>query len=206
MKALIAMPSIKKTTIIRTILLSACIASLGYLSWNSVRIYRESSPPQEPVVQSDQLDNNQPLQGVTVAQAATVKTTDINTLQVASMKVDSRVWEGKTKTALNNGLWRIPGSSTPDKGGNTVIAAHRWKWLPASKKSFYDIDKVKVGDAITMQWAGKTYNYKVSKITTVTPDKVDILKNSEKSKLTLFSCAPLFSTKYRLVVEADLIT
>jgi LPXTG-site transpeptidase (sortase) family protein len=85
------------------------------------------------------------------------------------------------------------------------IAAHRWKWLPASKKSFYDIDKVKVDDVITMQWNGKTYSYKVSKISTVTPDKVDILQNSEKPKLTLFSCAPLFSSKYRLVVEADLM-
>lgn len=186
-------------------MLSACVMSLGYLFWNSVRIYQEYAQSVDSTTQTAEATDDQPLQGVTVAQAATAKTNQINTLQVASMRVDSRIWEGATTATLSNGLWRIPGSSTPDKGGNTVIAAHRWKWLPASKKSFYDIDKVKVDDVITMQWNGKTYSYKVSKISTVTPDKVDILQNSEKPKLTLFSCAPLFSSKYRLVVEADLM-
>jgi len=193
--------------IIRSIILTACIISLGYLSWAGVHYYQES----QAIIATDQdvildEDPDQPLQVVKVAAAATVKPNQLNTIQVAAMKVDSQVWEGKGIGTLNKGLWRIPGSSTPDKGGNTVIAAHRWKWLPASKKSFYDIDKVKLGDVITMNWENKTYSYKVSKISTVTPDKVDILQNSDQPKLTLFSCAPLFSTKYRLVVEAELMT
>ncbi|MFH0874063.1 MAG: class E sortase [Candidatus Komeilibacteria bacterium] len=199
-----------RKTLIRVILLAAFVASFGYLSWTSVRIYSQSLPTAETADQATSTDTDQPLQGTNIAQAATAKSevaaNQINTLQVAAMKVDSRIWEGAGTATLNKGLWRIPGSSTPDKGGNTVIAAHRWKWLPTSKKSFYDIDKVKVGDQISLQWAGKDYQYKVSKISTVTPDKVDILKNSDQPKLTLFSCTPLFSSKYRLIVEADLIT
>jgi sortase (surface protein transpeptidase) len=101
--------------------------SLGYLFWNSVRIYQEYAQSVDSTTQTAKATDDQPLQGVTVAQAATAKTNQINTLQVASMRVDSRIWEGATTATLSNGLWRIPGSSTPDKGGNTVIAAHRWK-------------------------------------------------------------------------------
>jgi len=130
----------------------------------------------------------------------------INTLKVAAMRVNSAVLEGKTSGTLNKGLWHIPGTSTPDKGGNTVISAHRWKWGASSGKSFYDINKVSLGDQIELIWKGKLYVYKVSNIQTVTPDKIEILNNTAQPKLTLFSCAPLFSSKYRLVVEADLIS
>lgn len=130
----------------------------------------------------------------------------VNILKVSAMRVNSAVLEGKSSGTLDKGLWRIPGTSTPDKGGNTVISAHRWKWGPSSGKSFYDINKVSVGDQIELTWQGKLYVYKVSNIQTVTPDKVEILSNTAQPKLTLFSCAPLFSSKYRLVVEADLIS
>ena len=198
-----------KGTIVRVIVLAACAVSFGYLAWTSVKIYRQSMPPPESVSGAVSANADQPTQGIDVAQAAerkvAIAANQVNTLQVAAMKVDSRIWEGKGVATLNKGLWRIPGSSTPDKGGNTVIAAHRWKWLPNSKKSFYDIDKVKVDDPITVQWAGKEYRYRVFKISVVTPDKVDILKNSDKPKLTLFTCTPLFSSKYRIVVEAELL-
>ncbi len=141
---------------------------------------------------------------IPVAEAAS-KPKVANQIVVNSMKVDARIWEGKNSKTLNNGIWRIPGTSTPDKGGNMVLAAHRWKWLPTSKKSFYDIDKVKIGDEVSVTWEGKTYTYKVISTQVVTPDKVSILSNSKKPKLTLFSCTPLFSTKYRLVVEAELV-
>lgn len=136
---------------------------------------------------------------------ATVKQAPVvNRLTVPKMKVDSAIYEGKSTKTLNQGLWRIPGSSTPDKGGNTVIAAHRWKWLPSSKKSFYDIEKMVIGDEITMQWQGQEYRYKVVSTEYVKPSEVRILANTAESKLTLFSCAPLFSTKYRFVVHAEL--
>ena len=131
---------------------------------------------------------------------------DVNRLVVSKMNVDSVILEGKTTKILNQGLWRIPGTSTPDRGGNTVIAAHRWKWLPFSRKSFYDIEKVVRGDAISVQWQGREYAYKVVSAEYVKPDEVSILANTKEPQLTLFSCAPLFSTKYRYVVRAQLVS
>ncbi len=155
-----------------------------------------------------------PNQGASVQVAAVKKTTTtkpkaavkpVNRLVVKSMNVDTPILEGKSGSTLNKGIWHLPGTANPDQIGNVVIAAHRWKWLPTSKKSFYDIDKMKVGDPIELTWNGKVYHYKVTNIKTVTPDKIEVLQNTGVAKLTLFSCAPLFSSKYRLVVEAALL-
>ncbi|MFH0873648.1 MAG: class E sortase [Candidatus Komeilibacteria bacterium] len=161
------------------------------------------APSQEVTVQRDD--------SAGLIRIAAVKSVNIqpviaaNSLVVPKMKVNSKILEGKTTKTLNQGLWRIPGTSTPDKGGNMVIAAHRWKWLPSSQKSFYDIEKVTVGDQITVTWQGKEYYYQVVKTSYVKPNEVSILANTSEPRLTLFSCAPLFSTKYRYVVQATLV-
>ncbi len=149
---------------------------------------------------------------VPVVQAATVKKVIVptkppvkqvtNTLVVSRMGVNSAVLEGKSEKTLNKGLWHVPGTSTPAKGGNTVISAHRYMWRPPSTKTFWDIDKMKVGDPISLTWEGKEYHYAVAKVSIVKPSKVDILANTKTPKLTLFSCTPKFTSKNRIVVEA----
>ena len=131
-----------------------------------------------------------------------VVTTTHNKIIIPRMRVNTTILEGSTESVLNKGLWRIPGTSNPAVGGNMVIAGHRYKWLPPSNKTFWDIDKLKVGDMIEVNWEGKRYLYRVSTISIVTPDRVDILNNTAESKLTLFTCTPKFSSKYRYVVEA----
>jgi LPXTG-site transpeptidase (sortase) family protein len=75
-------------------------------------------------------------------------------------------------------------------------------WRPPSTKTFWDIDKMKVGDEISLTWDNKLYTYKVAKTYIVNPNRVDILANTKVPKLTLFSCTPKFTSKKRLVVEA----
>ncbi len=145
------------------------------------------------------------VQVATVKSVSDKKVTVTNRLVVPKMKVDGTVLEGKSTKTLNQGLWHIPGTSTPDKGGNMVIAAHRWMLLPQSGKSFYDIENVKAGDEISLTWNGKDYKYKVGSTEYVKPTAVSILQNTPDTQLTLFSCAPLFSTKYRYVVHAQLL-
>ena len=202
-------------------LLLVAIVSAGYLSIDFVSSYRQQlveakSQVAAPAVDEKLGQTEELLQeinfDVTEATGEQAETPDaptavaqVNRMRVSTMSVDAVINEGPTVKTLDKGIWHLPGTSTPDKGGNTVLAAHRWKWGPASGKSFYDIDKVKEGDIITMSWNGKDYRYRVTKISTVNPDQVEILNNSFEAKLTLFSCAPLFSSKYRIVVEAGLV-
>ncbi len=104
---------------------------------------------------------------------------------------------------LSRGAWLIPETSTPDKGGNTVISGHRFKYLPPNNLTFYLFHKLVVGDDIFVIWHEKNYHYKITQIKRVPATEVSILNHTKKTILTLFTCDPIYSTKNRLVVIAE---
>jgi LPXTG-site transpeptidase (sortase) family protein len=132
--------------------------------------------------------------------AAITKIPTKNTLVIPSMAFSDTVHEGANKWALHFGVWHLPFSSTPDKGGNTVFAGHRFTYHDPA--IFYHLDKVKVGDSITLYWKQKKYDYKVAKVLTVKPTDVSVEKPTDSPRLTIYTCTPLWTSKYRLVVEA----
>lgn len=165
----------------------------------SVRPAAVATAAMKKVAPTKQLPAPAPVSGVQKKET-TVSTK--NTILIPRMGVDTAILEGPDEKTLNKGVWHLPGTSNPAKGGNVVISAHRYKWRPPSTKTFWDIDKMKVGDLITITWEGKKYTYKVTKSYIVTPDRVDILADTKEHKLTLFSCTPKFTSKNRLVIEA----
>src|SRR3989344_1292159 len=122
-------------------------------------------------------------------------------ITINKIGVDTQIIEStNAHAALNQGVWRIPFTSTPDRGGNTVLTAHRYKFLPPSNKTFYLLDKLVVGDTFSIRWAGKKFIYKISSQMVVEPDEVSVLVNSEKPIVTLVTCTLLFTSTQRLVV------
>jgi sortase A len=124
-----------------------------------------------------------------------------NRLIVPSMAFDQAVFEGKTAKTLNKGLWHRPGTSSPDKGGNTVLAGHRLTYTNP-QSTLYHLNKVSVGDPIGIWWNGKLYGYKVTEIKTVGPDEVSVEAPTDNPQLTIYTCTPLWLPKDRLVVIA----
>jgi sortase A len=112
------------------------------------------------------------------------------------------------EAALDRGAWwRHPERGNPEKGGNFIIAAHRFSIQPTpqatvEKSPFYHLDKVKVGDPIIVDYNGKRYGYKISKQYTVTPTQTEIEAESEEPKLTLYSCELGGADAGRVVFEA----
>ncbi len=132
--------------------------------------------------------------------------TSTNLLIIPKIGVRIPIVEGKDEKALNRGAWRLPETSTPDKGSNTVITGHRWLYKPPSEKTFYLLDKLEIGDTFKIIWAGKEYNYRVSGVSVVLPTDVWVLNPTTKPVVTLITCTPLFSTEKRLVVKGELIS
>ena len=126
-----------------------------------------------------------------------------NRLIIPRMGVDDRVIISDSPDSLNRGLWHIPGSAVPGSPGNVVIAAHRWLYKPPSPKTFYLIDKLEEGDPIIYEYGNRRYIYSVTQRFIVDPEDVQILSQDE-NKLTLFTCTPLYSTKQRYVINAEL--
>ncbi|MBU0707077.1 sortase [Patescibacteria group bacterium] len=130
---------------------------------------------------------------------------DINTLVIPKIGVEMPIVEGEDESALDDGAWRIPHTSEPDLGGNTVVSGHRFKFLPPSSETFYLLDKMEIGDQFTIYWEKIRYDYEIFETKVVEPTAVEIQDNTEDSRVTIFTCTPLFSTAQRLVVIGTLL-
>jgi len=169
-------------------------------------------PESSAVIEQEKEQNNQEIQTITTTPnnntnsgTNTVVETKTNLLIIPKIGVKMSIVEGTSEATLNKGAWRLPETSTPDKGGNTAIAGHRWLYRPPSQKTFYLLDKLEIGDTFKITWEGKDYNYQITGISIVSPTDVWVLNQTEKSIVTLITCTPLFSTKNRLVVKGELI-
>lgn len=129
-----------------------------------------------------------------------------NRLVIPKIGVDVAIAEGEDESALSRGIWHIPGTATPDQGGNTVLSGHRFQYLPPSSKTLYLMDKLEVGDDIIVYWEGEEYNYRVNGKDIILPTQTEILEGTPNDQLTLFTCAPLFSTEKRLVLFTEKIS
>lgn len=125
-----------------------------------------------------------------------------NRLIVPSMQLDAEIFEGPSATTLRKGLWHRPASSTPDKGGNTVIAGHRFTYTDPQGVLYY-LNKVAVGDTIGLYWNGVKYVYTVTEVRVVPPTEVSVEAPTSDNRLTLYTCTPLWSPHDRLVVIAE---
>lgn len=126
-----------------------------------------------------------------------------NRLIVPSMVFDEQIHDGPTAKTLRQGLWRRPQTSSPDKGGNTVIVGHRLTYSNP-RGTLYNLDKVHVGDDIGIWWNSKRYHYKVTETKVVKPDQISIEAPTNDPTLTIYTCTPLWMPKDRLVVVAKL--
>lgn len=111
-------------------------------------------------------------------------------------------------TSLNEGaLWRYPDRGNPVKGGNFIIAAHRFSIEPTPggtivHSPFYHIDSLQKGDQILIDYDGHRYGYEVEEKEKVPPTAVQIEAPSSTPKLTLYSCELAGSAAGRYVIIA----
>lgn len=129
---------------------------------------------------------------------------DDNRIAIPSIGLNESINEGSSLTAADTGPWRLPQTSTPPEGSNTVIAGHRFSYSQDIAKPFYSLDKVKIGDQIIVYWQKQIYKYKVTEKLVVTPSQTSVQNATADSRLTLYTCTPLWTAQNRLVIVAEL--
>lgn len=71
------------------------------------------------------------------------------------------------ETALMNGVWRVDDFGTPaQRNRPTILVAHRFGYIWWSNQfrrenSFYNLDKIHVGDTIEVIWRQRKYTYAI---------------------------------------------
>jgi LPXTG-site transpeptidase (sortase) family protein len=129
---------------------------------------------------------------------------DDNRLAIPSIGLNEAINEGTSLDAASTGPWRLPHTSTPPAGSNTVIAGHRFSYEQDIARPFYNLDKVNIGDTILVFWQKQAYHYRVSEKLVVTPNQVSVEAPTVDSRLTLYTCTPLWTSQNRLVIVATL--
>ena len=122
------------------------------------------------------------------------------------LDIKAPIVNGTQEADLAKGVGHHPTTSYPSKdGGNVVLSGHRWRFgSNPAYKVFKDLDKLENGDEISLFYFGKEYVYKVRDQKVVKDTDVSILKNTDKSQLTLYTCTPIGTAFRRLVYIADL--
>ena len=117
----------------------------------------------------------------------------IGVLEIPAMELTMPVYLGASDTHLAAGAAVLGNTSAPIGGANTncVIAGHRG-WRGADY--FRHIDRLQVGDTITLTNLWKTLTYTVADIQIIQPHEVEKIKiQPNRDLLTLLTCHPYAS-------------
>jgi len=125
-------------------------------------------------------------------------------IKIDSIQVEGNIFEGTDANTMDQGFWHFPLSQYPGNKGNSVIIGHRYAKLPPNPDTFFNLDKVKVGDRILVEQEDNSYTYIVTETKVVEKNDISILKSYGDYRITLVTCTPLWSSDQRLVIIAKL--
>lgn len=180
------------------------ISNITKNSWTSFLI--SLSPPQKEV-RGEMTSEVESIEDI----ASTLKPLnekileDSNTyILIPSIDVEGVVVQGISSNDMDRGFWHFPTSKFPGEKGNSVIIGHRFEYVPPAKNTFYNLDKVNIGDEIVVKNDNDSFTYIVTNIETVEKNDISILKDTSDYRLTLVTCTPLWTSDMRLVITAKL--
>ena len=149
------------------------------------------------------------------APVVTVATTTESTLTIPKLNVNapiiyqSSIAEADIQRSLQNGVVHYSTTAKPGQPGNTVIVGHSsndW-WEPGNYKFvFVLLDKLVVGDKVSLSYEGKYYVYEVYESKVVEPTDLTVLAQTPGHNLTLLTCTPAGTNWRRLIVRAKQIS
>lgn len=127
-------------------------------------------------------------------------------IEIPKLSVKLGIYLGATSSNMTKGAVHLTQTSLPIGGVNTnaVIAAHRGTRY---QDMFLHIDKLAIGDKVTITNAWGTLTYGVSSTAIIAPNEVNkVLIQTGRDMVTLISCNPYGKSTQRYVVYCDRMT
>jgi len=134
----------------------------------------------------------------------------MKSIQIPSIRFDSPiVVSDDGDSAVDSGAWHYPSNHPLD--GEAIFLCHRRFFKVFDPKSCWDLDKVKEGDSLFINFAdGTQAYYKVDSIAVTPGSDINIYHASDESVIKLISCAKedgrIGSDSHRIVVLATRIS
>lgn len=121
-------------------------------------------------------------------------------IEIPSISLSQGLVEGISDDVLQYYLGHFENSANPGEVGNFAVAGHR---VSDYSEAFVNLYKVEIGDKINVKANKKEYIYEVKENYIVSPDRVDVLDNTEDATITLITCT--VGAKERVIVKGKLI-
>jgi sortase A len=121
-------------------------------------------------------------------------------LDIPRAGLSAMVMEGADDATLRLAVGHIPGTRLPGQAGTVGLAGHRDSF-------FRGLNKIRIGDEITLSTPEETFHYTVESIRIVSPDDVSVLRDTAYPSLTLVTCYPFYyvgPAPQRWIVRAHL--
>lgn len=123
-----------------------------------------------------------------------------NRIQLSEVGIDLPIipadMKGNIFPTTDLGVTLLVSSALPGEPGTSVFYGHNWPRLLGN------LSAAQVGQSIQVTYLGAQYHYRISEITSVSPQtKLDLKKSESESELILYTCIGFFDSK-RLLVKA----
>ena len=127
-------------------------------------------------------------------------------INIPRMRVTLPIYLGATVENMRKGAVHLSQTSLPIGGENTntVLAAHRGSWAGAM---FRDIEKLQIGDEITVTNLWATLTYRVAELKVISPNDIhEVYIQGGRELVTLITCHPYRHNYQRYVVYCERVT
>ena len=172
------------------------LAGFGvYTVWKSHQAEQQAEQQWDTLTRTEQQQPVKPIHRVPKGEAFA---------KLSIPRLDSHwiVIEGADKSELRLGPGHLIQTALPGSRGNRVIAGHR-------DTQFRVLQKVKIGEDISVEIEGRTFVYRVTDRHVVSPTDTHPLKPTPTSSLTLVTCYPFYyvgPAPKRFVIRAELVS
>lgn len=120
----------------------------------------------------------------------------IGEISIPAIGVRAGILEGIDSGTLTRGPGHYPDTELPGQGKTAAIAGHRTTY----GAHFRNIDRLQVGDEITLEMPYGHFTYEVTEQRIVWPSEYTVTQDLNYERLVLSACHPLYSAAQRIIV------
>lgn len=167
------------------------------------------------ITQAQFLLNPPPVEAPVVSQPLTTAQHSTPTMLIPKINVNVPIVfepstaEASIQKALENGVVHYGNTPVPGQAGNSVIVGHSSNdWWEAGnyKFAFVLLDKLIVGDTLTIDYNGTRYIYETTETKVVEATDLSVLKPTRNPTITLITCWPIGTNLKRFIVHAKQVS
>ncbi|MFG6497144.1 class D sortase [Fictibacillus sp. UD] len=156
--------------------------------------------PEVKAIKADKTNQEEKQEPEEIDKSIAVEKGVIGKITIETINLETMIVPGVAQKDLKNAVGWMTSTSFPGDKGNSVLAGHR---SHTYGQFFHRLNEVKTGDAIKIETTSGTIVYKVYDMVIVNPEDLSVLNAAKEEELTLITCEPLYSDKYRLIVKAE---